>query len=967
MAIRTFNSVGGFSYGENATIVISTDGNISNVANAVIGNVTASTQITAGNVTSNNLANTRVTFTKDSVLSDSANFTFTGGNVLTVKDAANIVSSDGANYVSITGSNGGITSTGNANLAGGALTIDTNGDVAVSNSFIVGSSGANGDSAFYVDATGNFSIKIANTADTANGGFTTVFQVDSTSGNITTAGSVVSPGGGAATISAPGLNTQILFNDDGNVGAVPEFTFDKTSNTLTVTGSANISGSLDVNGVLNLWDDLFIDGGNISSPSYVVLPQGGYLYDRTDTGAAVLHAETGGYAQLEYLNDTWVWVDENGAYMGTGDNQITANQGDNIEITVTGSTWSFGTDGNLSVPGTIYANAGNITTTSSVNTGTLEVTDTANIGSDAIIQGSLTVNGGAESYLTGNVVVGTIGDNDANVDISNNLHVYNDANIDGVLTIGNLKVTHWVKSDLLPDQDVTYDLGSDGHRWRDLWLSGFTINLGNTTISSGGSNVMIVNNAIVGYGATVAGATYTPAVGNLYAGYLTTSNNVVLGNSTAKANILVTGSANIAGGDAASSTTTGALTVTGGVGITGNIYVGSAANITGNVLIDGAEANISTGNLRIGGNANVINDMVIGGNLTVSGTTTYVNTTNSSIKDALIDIAGGDNGADLAGSDAYDRGLYIHNYDSGVNNQFMGWKQGSNEFQLLTNATASDNQVTGDYADLRLATLYTDHLYGTVETADQPNIANLAGVYDIAVSNLADINLAQVTTLVASGLNYPTADGAAPGDNEVVVLRTDGSENLTFEVIHTDRIGNALSGSEIYVDGGDDNGNITFTVNGNATPTLVVSETGANVTGDFDVTGELSAGTLTVGELTPDSITLGDTTIQDVTFTTPDDTVNQVIAEVTASEGNAAEFFVKGIATVAGVKKVTVATITAMYDGSGVDFAVYGKLNMGGGAGTFNVNYGGGKLQLQVTPTAVGTVDTVWTAQIRTI
>lgn len=973
MAIRTFNSVGGFSYGEDATVVISTDGNISNVASAVIGNITASTQITAGNVTSNNLTNTQVTFTNNGVLSDSSNFTFTNGNLLTIIDAANIT--DGTNYVSITGGNGGITTSGNVSFADGAMTVNTDGDVAVANSFTVGANGANGDSAFYVDAAGNFSIKIANTADTANGGFTTVFQVDAASGNITTAGSVVSPGGGAATITAPGANTQILFNDGGDVGANSQLTFDKDSVTLSVDGN------------IQLLDN---------TSGYLVLPQGGYLYDSGSSNSAVLHAANGGYSQLEYVDDggngpnSYVWVNSNQASMefdgtstvvvdGDGTKISTngggvyfyANTNGNAYIGSNGSQWIFDADNNLSAPGSIYANTtgvGVYVPDGEVSSYSLNVTDTANINGDALIHGSLTVEGGSESYLTGNVIVGTIGDYDANVGISNNLHVYNDANVDGALTIGNLNVTNYVVSNLVPGTDADgsgagYDLGNSTHRWRDLWLSGLTINLGNTTISSGGSNNMIVGNAIIGYAGALTGYT-SPSVGNLYAGYLTVSNTAAIGNSTARANLAVSGNLTVDDATDATSTTSGSFQVKGGVGIGGNIYVGGAtANITGNVLISGAEANIDTGNLRVGGNANIIADLVIGGNLTVSGTTTYVNTTNSSIKDALIDIAGGDNGADLGASDAYDRGLYIHNYDGGVSNQFMGWKQGSSEFQLLTNATttAGSNQVNGD-----LANLSVDHLFGTIGTTTQDEITDMGGLVNITVSGnanvtgTANINTAILSDLTLGELHFTNLDVNGPLDNEVVVLRTDGAGEVSFEIIHTDRIGNVSSGIFVNADG-----NVEITANGNLS--MTVTESGANVVGTFDVTGELSAGSLTVGSLSPESIALGDTTIQDQTSTTSATTANQVIAEVAAVDGTVAEFFVKGLVTNGGVKKITAATITATYDGTSVDFATYGKINMGsGGAGSaLKVTYAGSKLQLQVTPTYADS--TVWTTQIRTI
>lgn len=41
-----------------------------------------------------------------------------------------------------------------------------------------------------------------------------------------------------------------------------------------------------------------------------------------------------------------------------------------------------------------------------------------------------------------------------------------------------------IPSNLIPSANVTYDLGTTEKRWRDLYLSGTTINLGNTAISA---------------------------------------------------------------------------------------------------------------------------------------------------------------------------------------------------------------------------------------------------------------------------------------------------------------------------------------------------------------------------------------------------------------------------------------------------------------------------------------------------
>lgn len=66
--------------------------------------------------------------------------------------------------------------------------------------------------------------------------------------------------------------------------------------------------------------------------------------------------------------------------------------------------------------------------------------------------------------------------------------------VDSAQVIGILEdgVNH-----ILPSLDSTYDLGSPTQKWKDLYLSGSTINLGNKTISQSGNNLVIGNASAV--------------------------------------------------------------------------------------------------------------------------------------------------------------------------------------------------------------------------------------------------------------------------------------------------------------------------------------------------------------------------------------------------------------------------------------------------------------------------------------
>jgi len=54
-----------------------------------------------------------------------------------------------------------------------------------------------------------------------------------------------------------------------------------------------------------------------------------------------------------------------------------------------------------------------------------------------------------------------------------------------------------ITGSLIPNADITYDLGDTTHRFRDLYLSGSTIKLGATTISANGLGLTLSGSAVV--------------------------------------------------------------------------------------------------------------------------------------------------------------------------------------------------------------------------------------------------------------------------------------------------------------------------------------------------------------------------------------------------------------------------------------------------------------------------------------
>ena len=992
MAIRTFNSVGGFSVGEIPTNVIYPNGDIT-TSNVVIlskvdvgnisnssGNLTVGYSLTAGNIRTDNLlyangspwdlqqaqgsngyiqyndgannfgsSSNLIFYSSNGVLATS-NINATG-NIL----ASNILANNLSNtQVLFSGANGLLTSNanftystidnklsvsnllvntdatvnGNLTVKGSLTSLQTtnttiNDNTVTLNKGETGSGVSLGTSGLEVDrgtASANATLLWTEAANawvfklgTSNANVTAGNIVIATDANIggnlsvtanITANNFVGnlSGNVSGNLQAPGNNTEILFNDATAIKSAPGITYNKTSNLVTLSGNISV--------------------GNINNLSNVVYSNGGYITSPTANSLTLTAPGTNGKIQLTY-ND------------GVANTTLTANI-NGVDIGVGSNHWTFGTTGDLTAPSNIFANTGLI------RSNTLYVVSSGNIRGDVELGGNLNV--ASTTNILGDLTVGNTTPKNAN--ITGSLRVGANANIVANLSANNLNITTFVSSNLTPSTNETYNLGNTTNRWKDLWLSGNSIQLGNTSITSGSSNSLVTSNANI----------YT----SLLVGNTDTTGYITIGNITNRQSLTVSGNSNITITTAATSTTSGALQVAGGVGVGGNIYVGGAtANIIGNLMVGNAttvsNANI-TGDLTLGGSANVAGNVSITGNLLVTGSTTYLDVTNTSIKDALIDLGGAGRGANASGNDGNDRGLLLRNFTTVPVNQFIGWKTGNTEFQMLTNVTDSANVVTGTLANLRLDTLYGNHIYGTIETGNQPNVANLLGLYNANLSNQFNANNANISTLVASTLKYPKSDGSVPGTNEVVVMKTDGATNLGFTTIKTDRISNGTSNVLVT-----NNGNINLTAGGNIS--LIVTSVGANVVGNMHVTGAFTAGNIQLDGINSTTVEIGNSTIRANTFTTTTITDDQVIAEFSATGIRAVDFLVKGEDTTGG--KYSVASVSAVHNGIDIAFDVYGTVQLGGYVGKLSVGYSGGNIKLLVKPAS--TNSTVWTTQYRTI
>ena len=157
--------------------------------------------------------------------------------------------------------------------------------------------------------------------------------------------------------------------------------------------------------------------------------------------------------------------------------------------------------------------------------------DTLDIDNNATVNGNLTCKGhvdlqdddkikvgtgddmqiyhdGSNSYMTNDVgalkiatedsgIAVTIGHATSEVTVADNLTITGNISIQGDTTLGNatsdnITVTGRLASHVLPIADDTYDLGSSALRFRTLYLSSSTLDLGGATISSDGSGTLTI-------------------------------------------------------------------------------------------------------------------------------------------------------------------------------------------------------------------------------------------------------------------------------------------------------------------------------------------------------------------------------------------------------------------------------------------------------------------------------------------
>jgi hypothetical protein len=387
-------------------------------------------------------------------------------------------------------------------------------------------------------------------------------------------------------------------------------------------------------------------------------------------------------------------------------------------------------------------------------------------GNIVLTTGSYYGNGSGLTNIAGANVTGTVTSATTAGTVTTNAQ----PNITSVGTLAGLQVS----GDITPTANVTYDLGNATNAFKDLYLSGNSIRLNTAIISANATGITLSN---------PVGGTFT-VIGTQPAN----SASIVNGNS----NVIIQPNATI------------------------NFNVAGNSNV---VVVTGTGANIT-------GTLNVTGDTSVGGNLVVNGNLIYVNVEELSIKDPIINLNTGSNGAPPIANSGKDVGTALNYYDTQARIAFMGWDTSNAEF-----AFGSQTSITSEVVTFTtLGNTRAQTFKGNVDSAN-----TVSANYLIANSGCVTISGA---TIAVSGNNAGIFASLIDDINLGLasnIIMGGSAETVTVQ-------GNLIANVNITANGTVTGNLLTGTLTTNSQPNI----TSLGTLGNLSVTGNVNSGNLTV-------------------------------------------------------------------------------------------------------------------------
>lgn len=246
--------------------------------------------------------------------------------------------------------------------------------------------------------------------------------------------------------------------------------------------------------------------------------------------------------------------------------------------------------------------------------------------------------------------------------------------------------------------------------------------------------------------AAIQTSTSAPASPNTGQVYYNTGDNFIYiynGSSWDKVGVLY---------DLSIPTSTTKIRLTGSDGSTDDIEIVGTTN-------EATVTRVNDSKLQIGlpDNVTIANDLTVNGDLTVGGTFTTINSTTVSVKDPIIILGGGDNGAALGTDDNLDKGIQFH-WHNGTSAKlgFIGYDDSEGRFFVSADVTNTNEVISASsYGELHVGSLTST--VGANELEIKTGSWNDSGTtrYYTEIVNSFQDNGVRINT----GSQHPDADG----------------------------------------------------------------------------------------------------------------------------------------------------------------------------------------------------------------
>lgn len=287
-----------------------------------------------------------------------------------------------------------------------------------------------------------------------------------------------------------------------------------------------------------------------------------------------------------------------------------------------------------------------------------------------------------------------------------------------------------IGSHLLPAVDSAYDLGDSAVKWRDLYLSGNTIYLGDALIHSTGSAVRLPVGSIIGSGGALLDS--ASALGILSGGTGITYNSSTGEITTTDGDIVHD---NLSGFVADEHVAHSGVTITAGSGLTGggtiaasrtlNVGAGTGVTVSADAIAIGQDVGISADVTF--NSLTTTGGLIVGGNLQVSGTTTTVNSQTLEVTDNMIYMNAGE--SDGSPTQSIDVGWAANVNDGGTYTHVGMFRDATDDrfkvFGAYTPEPDAAVEINTGHASFALADFQADTFYGNL-TGDVTGNASTA-------------------------------------------------------------------------------------------------------------------------------------------------------------------------------------------------------------------------------------------------